>query len=89
MGQSSNYYPQGNRGVEATNKILVNIIKKKVQEKQRNWHNALHNALWEDRVTPKISLGVSPFYLVYGEEVILPSHMVLPSLQLSIESSED
>lgn len=30
---SSNYYPQGNGVVEATNKIVVNIIKKTVQEK--------------------------------------------------------
>lgn len=29
----SNYYPRDNRVVEATNKILVNIIKKIVQEK--------------------------------------------------------
>ena len=49
----------------------------------RNWHTALSNALWADRVTPKAAIGNSPFFLVYGKEAILPPHLFLPSLQLS------
>ena len=49
----------------------------------RNWHNALSNALWADRATPKAAIGNSPFFLVYGKEAILPPHLFLPSLQLS------
>ena len=49
----------------------------------RNWHNALSNALWADRVTPKAAIGNYPFFLVYGKETILPPHLFLPSLQLS------
>ena len=85
----SYYYPQGNGLAEATNKVLVSIIKKIVQEKQKNWKNALHNSLWVDRVTPKVALGVLPYYIVYGQESILPSYMILPSLPLSLESSTD
>jgi hypothetical protein len=44
------------------NKKLIYILKKTVMEKQRNWHNALHNALWADMVTPKGALGTSPYY---------------------------
>jgi hypothetical protein len=50
---SANNYPQGNGVAESTNKNLVRILKKTVADNQRNWHNSLHNALWEDRVTPK------------------------------------
>jgi len=39
--------------------------------------------LWEDRVTPKQSLGTSPFFLTYGFEAILPPNMFFPSLQLA------
>jgi hypothetical protein len=58
-------------------------MKRIVTEHQRNWHLSLPNALWDDRVTPKDSLGNSPFFLVYGQEVILPTHTFLPSLQLA------
>ena len=40
------------------------------------------NALWADRITKKSSIGTSPFNLVYGKEVVLPTHLVIPSLSL-------
>eukprot|EP00253_Pinus_taeda_P022887 PITA_22887 len=49
----------------------------------RNWRNALTNSLWADRVTPKVALGNSPYFLIYGQEAILPPNITLPSLQLS------
>jgi hypothetical protein len=63
---SANYYPQGNGIAESTNKNLIKILKRTGIEHQRNWHLSLPNALWDDRVTPKASLGNSPFFLVYG-----------------------
>ena len=75
---SANYYPQGNGVAESTNKNLLQIIKKTVVENQRDWHNALDTALWDDRVTPQISLGTSPYFLVYGKEAVLPPNIYLP-----------
>ena len=80
---SANYYPQGNGLAESTNKSLIRILKKTVMENQRNWHTTLPNVLWEDRVTPKNSLWVSPYTLVYGKESILPPNILLPSSQLA------
>ena len=34
--------------------------------------------LWADRVTTKISIGIPPFQLVYGEEVVFPSQLPIP-----------
>jgi hypothetical protein len=68
---SASYYPQGNGLAESTNKNLIKIIKRTVSENHKNWHNALYNALWADRVTPKASIGNSPFFLIYGREAIL------------------
>ena len=76
---SANYYPQGNGLAESTNKNLIRILKKTMIENQRSWHLALPNALWDDRVTPKNSLGVSLYTLVYGKEAILPPNIMLPS----------
>jgi hypothetical protein len=39
-------------------------------------------------MTPRISLGTSPYFLVYGKEAILPPNIYLPSLQLA-QSSRD
>ena len=64
---SANYYPQGNGLAESTKKNLIRNLKKTMIENQRSWHLALPNALWADRVTPKNSLGVSPYTLVYGK----------------------
>jgi len=80
---SSSYYPQGNGLTELTNKKMIKIIKRMLSENHKNWHNALLNAIWDDRVTPKIVVGNSPFFLIYDREEILPPHILLPSLQLS------
>ena len=63
----ANYYPQCNGLAESTNKYLFRILKKTVIENQIMWHISLPNALWSDRITPKNSLGVSPYTLVYGK----------------------
>eukprot|EP00253_Pinus_taeda_P033132 PITA_33132 len=79
---SSNYYPQGNGLAESTNKNLIRIIKRTVDQSQKNWHKTLVNTLWVDRITKKASIGTSPFNLVYGKEVVLPTHLMIPSLSL-------
>ena len=38
--------------------------------------------MWADRITQKASIGSSPFKLVYGKEAVLPTNLILPSLDL-------
>jgi transposase InsO family protein len=85
----ASYYPQGNGLVESTNKNLIKIIKRMVAKNHKNWHNALLNTIWDDRVTPKAAIGNSPLFLVYRREAILPPHIILPSLQLSQKIQEE
>jgi hypothetical protein len=75
--------------VESTNKNLVIILKKTVTYNQINWHNQIHNALWADRVMPKEVVGNFAYFLVYGQEAILPNGLYLPSLQLAQDSNEE
>jgi len=79
---SANYYPQGNGLAESTNKNLIKIIKRTIDQNQKNWHKSLIFALWADRITEKASIGTSPFNLVYGKEAVIPSNLTLPSLAL-------
>jgi len=74
---------RGNGLTESTNKNMIIFLKRTATGHQMNWHLTLANAIWVDRVTPKDSLGNSPFFLVYGHESILPTHTFLPSLQLA------
>jgi hypothetical protein len=91
LSTSSNYYPQGNGLAESSNKNLIKIMKRTVGDNQRTWHKKLKNALWADRITPKRSIGNSPFMLVYGREARLPISLEFPALELAhqLEIAED
>ena len=75
LGHSTAYYPQGNGLVESSNKILVNIIKKLLEDNKKSWHTKLVHALWADRLTLKKSIGMSPYQLMYGTDAIFPTSL--------------
>lgn len=75
---------------KSTNKNLLKIIKKIVDENQKNWHKELNiNVVWADRIPHKTPIGASPYFLVYGKEVILPPNIVLSSISLVQSIQED
>eukprot|EP00253_Pinus_taeda_P003068 PITA_03068 len=82
LGHSIAYYPQGNGLAKSSNKSLINIIKKILEENKKNWHNKLVNALWANRLTIKRSIGTSPYELVYGLEAVFPSSLGIPVIKL-------
>eukprot|EP00253_Pinus_taeda_P002932 PITA_02932 len=82
LGHSTAYYPQGNGLAESSKKILINIIKKVLEENKKNWHRKLTNALWADRLSTKRSIGMSPYELVYGMEARFPSSLGIPAIKL-------
>ena len=75
---STSYYPQGNGLAESSNKSLIRIIKKLLEDNKKNWDAKLKYALWADRVTIKRSTGSPPFKLVYGTEAIFRIQLTLP-----------
>jgi hypothetical protein len=85
---SSAYYPQGNGKDESTNKNMVRIVKRLIEDKPRQWHTLLTYALWLDRTTAKVSIGCTPFQLVYGQEALLPIELELSSLRLMLQTEE-
>jgi hypothetical protein len=75
--QSTPYYPQGNGLAESSNKSLIRIIKTLLEDNKKAWDSKLKFTLWADRVTTKRSIGISPFQLVYGAEVVFPSQLAM------------
>jgi len=67
---STPYYAQENGQVEAANKTLISIIKRKTKGKPKNWHEVLGEALWACRTYPKESTNTTPFRLTYGHGVV-------------------
>jgi hypothetical protein len=67
---------------ESSNKTLVNIIKKTLQENKKSWHDKLVFSLWADRLTTKRSIGMSPYQLVYGTEAVFPTSLGVPVMKL-------
>ena len=81
LNHSTGYYPQGNGLVESSNKILVRIINKLLEDNKRSWHTKLKYALWADIISTKRAIGMSPFQLVYGTEVIFPASLGIPVMR--------
>ena len=69
---SSPYYAQANGQAEASNQILIKLIKKKIEEQPRKWYLTLNEALWAYRMACHGSIKSSPYELVYGHNVVLP-----------------
>jgi hypothetical protein len=77
---SSPYYAQANGQAESINKTLVKLIKKKIEDNPRRWHEVLSEALWDHRISRH---EVTPFELVYGQEAILPIEVNLGTYRLA------
>ncbi|XP_009619280.1 uncharacterized protein [Nicotiana tomentosiformis] len=69
---SAPYHPVANGQVEPTNKIIINNIKKHLEESKGRCPEVLPGVLWTYRTTTKISTGETPFSLVYGTEALIP-----------------
>jgi transposase InsO family protein len=80
---SSPYYAQANGQAESSNKTLIKLIKKKIEENPKRWHEVLSEALWTHRVSKHSATKVTPFELVYEQEVILPVEVNLDALRIA------
>jgi hypothetical protein len=69
---SSPYYAQANGQAEASNKIMIKLIQKKIEQKPRRWHSVLSEALWAYRMAPHGGTKTSPYELVYGHHAVFP-----------------
>ena len=81
--RSTTFYALENGQVEASNKVLINILEKKLEDNPRDWHIILYETLWGYRTSKRNSTRVSTYSLTYGQDAVLPMEVVVPFLRVS------
>ena len=76
-------YPQGNGQAEAVNKVIVNGLKRRLDDVKGRWVEELPHVLWKYRITPRWSTGETPFSMTYGAEVVIPLETNFLTLRMS------
>lgn len=61
LSYSTTYYLQGNGLAKSSNKSIVKIIKRLLQEIKKAWDSKLKYVMWEDIIYTKRSIGTSPY----------------------------
>ena len=88
-GRSTPYYPQGNGQAEATNRVILKILKKMKHEYGEKWSAHLTDVLWVCRNSLKTATGFSPFSLVYGTKAISHMELVIPTPRVLLEEIQE
>ena len=81
-------YPQGNGQAEAVNKVIVNELKKRLDDAKGRWVEELPHVLWTYRTTPRKSTGETPFSMTFGAEAVIPLENGFPTMRTSIFTSD-
>ena len=80
---STSAYPQGNGQVEAVNKVIVNRLKKMLDDAKEKLVEKLLHVIWTYRTMPRRSTGETPFSMTYNVEAIIPLEIGFPTLRTS------
>ena len=79
---STPFYAQANGQAEASNKVLISILEKMLEDNPRDWHKILSETLWAYRTSKRGCIRVSPYSLTYAQDAVLPMEAVVPSLRV-------
>jgi hypothetical protein len=86
-------HPQSNGQVERTNRLIMLGIKPRLEAPLQRlagaWAEELPSMLWSLQTMPNRSTGLTPFFLVYGAEAILPSDVQYDSPRVEAYGEED
>ena len=65
-------YLQCNRQAEATNKTIMNRIKKRLEKAKGKWVEELPNILWAYQTTPRKAMNETHYALAFELKVVIP-----------------
>uniref|UniRef100_A0A2N9J0D1 Reverse transcriptase n=1 Tax=Fagus sylvatica TaxID=28930 RepID=A0A2N9J0D1_FAGSY len=71
--------PSLNGQAEVSNKVILDGIKKRLEEAKGRWVEELPSVMWTHRTTKRRSTGETPFALAYGVEAVIPLEVGLPT----------
>ena len=66
------YHPQENGQVEVSNREVKNILKKIIQQDEKDWAHKFSDALWAYQTACMTPIGMSPFRFIFGKACHLP-----------------
>ena len=81
-------YPQGNEQAEAINKVIVNGLKKRLDDAKGRWVEELPHVLWTYKTTPRKSTRETPFSMTYGAEAVILLESGFPTMRSSAFTSD-
>ena len=93
MGITNRYstptYHQGNGQAKAVNKVIVNGLKKMLDDAKGKWVKELPYVLWTYRTMPRRSTGETPFSMTYGAKTVIPLETGFPTSKTSSFNPRD
>ncbi|XP_059628796.1 uncharacterized protein LOC132271433 [Cornus florida] len=84
---STPYFAQVNRQAKASNKVILNILEKMIENHPNEWHHLLSEALWAKRNSKRLSTSVTPYMLTYGHDAVLPMEMTIRSIRVAFQNN--
>ncbi|KAM2599254.1 hypothetical protein TB2_037697 [Malus domestica] len=81
-------YPQGNGQAEASNKMILDYLKKSFSDKKGKWPDELLKCLWSYRTRKQQATGETLFSLAFGSEAIIFPNIIMPSISTLLPSIE-
>jgi hypothetical protein len=84
MIHSIPYYAQSNGQTETTHKVLINLIKKNIDDEARKWHEILQEVQWAHRNSRIMAIGFTPIWLTLGLDTVLPEEITIRSARVAV-----
>ena len=81
---STSAYPQGNEQADGINKVIMNGLRKRLDDAKGKWVDEFPHVLWTYWTTPCKSTGETPFSMTYGAEAVIPLETGFPTLRTSL-----
>ena len=66
------------------NKVIINGLKKRLDEAKGKWVDELLYVLWTYQTTPRRSTRETPFSMTYVSEVVIPLEIGFSMLRTSL-----
>ncbi|XP_059654964.1 uncharacterized protein LOC132301754 [Cornus florida] len=85
--RSTPYFAQSNGQAEASNKVILNILEKMIENHPKEWHHLLSEALWAYRNSKRSSTGVILYMLTYRYDAILLMEMTVRSTRVAFQNN--
>ncbi|XP_072088210.1 uncharacterized protein [Arachis hypogaea] len=74
-------HPQTNGLAEAANKIILQGLKKKLEDSKGEWAELIPEVLWSYNTAEQSSTKETPFRLVYGCDIMIPIEVSLQNIR--------